>query len=61
MEGSAMSMEEEGSGGEVAAPAREVLLISAGASHSVALLCELKSLFLMSIMSLSLSYNLYGF
>ncbi|URD93409.1 Regulator of chromosome condensation (RCC1) repeat [Musa troglodytarum] len=33
-----MSMEEEGSGGEVAAPAREVLLISAGASHSVALL-----------------------
>ncbi|XP_064999733.1 ultraviolet-B receptor UVR8-like isoform X3 [Musa acuminata AAA Group] len=38
MEGSAMSMEEEGSGGEVAAPAREVLLISAGASHSVALL-----------------------
>lgn len=35
-------MEEEGSGGEVeaAAPAREILLISAGASHSVALLCE---------------------
>ncbi|RZS21400.1 hypothetical protein BHM03_00054077, partial [Ensete ventricosum] len=52
LEGSTMSMEEEGSGGEVAAPAREVLLISAGASHSVALLCELKHRFLMSIMSL---------
>lgn len=39
-------MAEEGSGGEVesAAPVHEVLLISAGASHSVALLCEFQNL-----------------
>lgn len=39
-------MAEEGSGADAAAPDREVLLISAGASHSVALLCEFEISFL---------------
>jgi hypothetical protein len=33
-------MEAEVSGGDVTSPVREVLLVSAGASHSVALFCE---------------------